>query len=475
MITKRGLAVASVTLAVAVAALAEIAGAQEPLPAPPGAKVIAITPRAGFFNEPSVAINWSNPEQIAAAFQSPAKVSYSQDGGSHWQLAAGTSPANYNVSGDVSLTYDIRGHAILCYIAFDKLGTPQYWAHNATRNGIFVRRSLDGGKTWEPNAVAVDEQPTHPDMPFEDKPYVVADNNSASPFAGNLYVGWTEFSLSKSIIRFSRSADGGTTWSAPFEISTHEGIPRDDNGAVEGFDAVAGPDGTLYAIWSDGDSIVMAVSRDGGVTFAPSRKILDTAASYFKVENVERSDGFPQIGIDPRTERLYVTWTDYSNGDVDAFCSTSRDRGTTWSTSARVNNDPVHNGADQFFQWLAVDPASGAAYVVFYDRRNDPDDRSAVVVLARSTDGGQTFANYAWTETPFDPGDQFLGDYTAIAAFNDRVYGAWAYKESVARSEARKRSEDERGAEPTRLTPRSRTMVVELGIADFRAAPSKQQ
>ena len=173
-------------------------------------------------------------------------------------------------------------------------------------------------------------------MPFEDKPYIVADNNSASPFAGNLYVGWTEFSLSKSVILFSRSSDGGVRGRLRFEISTHGGIPRDDNGAVEGFSGAAGSDGALYTIWSDGDSIVMAMSRDGGVTFGPSQKILDTAASYFKVEDVERSDGFPQIGIDPRTEQLYVTWTDYRNGDVDVFCSTSRDRGRTWSTRRRA-------------------------------------------------------------------------------------------------------------------------------------------
>ena len=25
----------------------------------------------------------------------------------------------------------------------------------------------------------------------------------------------------------------------------------------------------------------------------------------------------------------------------------------------RVNNDPIHDGKDQFFQWMAVDPKSG--------------------------------------------------------------------------------------------------------------------
>jgi BNR/Asp-box repeat len=468
LITERARRIAGVAFLFATVTGVPLARAQQGLPAPPGAKVITVSPRGGLFNEPSIAVNPKNPDQVAAAFQSSAKVSYSDDAGDHWQLAAGTSPANYAVSGDVSITYDILGHAILCYIAFDKLGTPRYWAHNATRNGVFVRRSLDGGKTWEANAAAVDEQPTREAMPFEDKPYLVADNNPDSPYAGNLYLGWTEFSLSKSIILFSRSTDGGITWSPPYEISTHEGVPRDDNGAVEGFDAVAGPDGTLYTVWADGDAIVMAVSRDGGLTFSPSRKIIDLPASYFKVEAVERSDGFPQIGIDPRTERLYVAWADYRNGDVDVFCATSRDRGRTWNPGVRVNDDPIHDGADQFFQWLAVDPSDGSVYTVFYDRRGDPDNRIAMITLARSSDGGQTFTNYAWTGTPFDPGDGFIGDYIGIAAFQGRVYGAWTYGEAPAPPARPRPAAGETRQRAIRTLRHPSFTIVDIGIADFR-------
>lgn len=59
-------------------------------------------------------------------------------------------PQNYRASGDVSTAsrHD-KGHAFIRYFAFDKPGTFN-WAHNASRNGIFVRRSLDWGKTWEP-------------------------------------------------------------------------------------------------------------------------------------------------------------------------------------------------------------------------------------------------------------------------------------------------------------------------------------
>ncbi len=124
----------------------------------------------GSYTEPSIAVNPQMPGQILTAFQAPASVAYSNDSGDTWQLAAGTAPQNYKVSGDVSVAYDILGHAILCYIAFDKLGTPEYWAHNATRNGVFIRRSLDGGRTWEANAAPLTKKQPVPKCPLKTSP-----------------------------------------------------------------------------------------------------------------------------------------------------------------------------------------------------------------------------------------------------------------------------------------------------------------
>ncbi len=75
--------------------------------------------------------------------------------GRSFAIATGTKPSDWRVLGDVSTTFDNQGRAFLCYLAFDRLGTTSYWAHNAGRNGIFVRRSLDGGKTWEKDAAAL--------------------------------------------------------------------------------------------------------------------------------------------------------------------------------------------------------------------------------------------------------------------------------------------------------------------------------
>jgi BNR repeat-like domain len=433
----------------AIPVLLSDSASSQSLPKAPKTEVITVTPKPGFFTEPSIGVNPANPLQVVAAFQDNAHIAYSVDGGRHWQLATGIEPPNYRVSGDVSVTFDNQGHAYICYIAFDKLGTFNYWGHNSSRNGIYVRRSLDGGVTWEARDIAATEQPDQATVPWEDKPYIVADMGRG-PHAGNLYIGWTRWTLSDSQILFVRSTDHGKTWSKPVEIDNVRGLPRDDNGAIEGFAGAVGPDSTLYAVWTDGNHVVFTTSRDGGATFSHTRNIIDTAPTMFTLQAVSRANGFAQIAIDPRGGakggRLYLTWSDYRNGDVDVFCSTSTNHGETWSPAVRVNDDSPHNGADQFFQWMAVDPADGAAYVVFYDRRGDPKNRQQIVALARSTDGGRTFQNYAWMDQPFDAQGVFMGDYNGIAALNGRVYGVWTQKPE---------------------NKSSRDTLIQIGVADF--------
>ena len=445
---------------------ASIVGAQE-LQKAPESQVFTLTPEPGYFTEPSVAVNPANPRQVVAVFQDNVHAAYSEDAGHSWALAKDVDPKNYRVSGDVSTVFDNQGHAFVCYIAFDKLGSFNYWAHGATRNGIFVRRSLDGGKTWEADHIPVAEQPSTPGIPFEDKPYIVVDN-SKSKFAGNLYIGWTRWRLTDSQMVLSRSTDDGKTWSAPIEIDAHPGLPRDDNGAAEGFDGAVGPDGTLYAIWSQDNDIMLTVSKDGGKTFSHARAIIHTAPIMFAIETLDRANGFPQIAIDPTSQRLFVTWSDYRNGDLDVFVSSSSDGGRHWSPATRVNNDPVHNGAEQFFQWLAVDPVDGSVNVVFYDRRKDPDNKKQIVVLARSTDTGRSFKNYAWTDEAFEAGGVFFGDYSGLSAYGGRVYGVWTEKPATPTASETKDQGQSQGSKETKPEPRG--TIVRVGAADFTAS-----
>ncbi len=428
-----------------------MANAQTLMPLAPNSTVFQLTP-GGHFSEPSVAVDPDEPAHVCVVYQTVASAAYSTDAGEHWNLAPGAAVHGYRVSGDVSVVYDNSGHAIMSCIAFDKLGTADYWGHGATRNGIFVKRSLDGGKIWDAGSIAVDSQATKPGIPFEDKPYIVADNTHG-PFEGYLYIGWTEWRLAESVILFSRSTDDGVTWSKPVDISDVHGLPRDDNGGVEGFDGTVSPDGVLHVVWTNGNEIVYKSSSDGGKTFTHEREIIATAPAFFKPSDVYRANGFPQIASDGNG-RLYITWSDYRNGDIDIFESNSSDEGKTWSSPVRVNDDQVHDGADQFFQWLAVDNQTGTVNVLFYDRRRDPFNIRASIVLARSTDGGTSFANYLMSDSSFIPTGAFIGDYTGLAAFGGRVYGAWT--EQVA---SKTKTEGK--------SKRNHDTVVKVGVADF--------
>ena len=202
----------------------------------------------------------------------------------------------------------------------------------------------------------------------------------------------------------------------------------------------------------------------------------------FATQTLERANGFPQIAIDPNSKRLYVTWSDYRNGDLDVFIAASDSGGKHWSAPVRVNNDPVHNGAEQFFQCLAVDPADGSIDVIFYDRRGDPQNRKQIVVLARSTDGGRSFSNYAWTDNPFEASGVFFGDYSGIAAYGGRVYGIWTEKPATApeakdpdandKPEVKDKADEDKNAKDAKPQPRG--TIVKIGTADFsRPGPSK--
>ena len=163
-----------------------------------------------------------------------------------------------------------------------------------------------------------------------------------------------------------------------------------------------------------------------------------------------------------------------------------------------MNNDAPHNGRDQFFQWLAVDPVDGSENVIFCDRRADPDNRSYYMTLARSTDGGRTFQNYAWSTQPSDPKDVFTGDYMGIAAYGRKVWGIWARtataEEQAAESvvpvsnaidpsedTAKPTAEKSGGESPTVTGPEKspdkkskKGLFVEVGLANFSAGPSPQ-
>lgn len=409
--------------------LPAFAQAQPALPRAPGAHVVTITPPGATGSEPCIAVDPNDPDRVLAG-AGGGWFAYSRDGA---RTFTPVQPAGENgrSGGDCSLAFDDQGQAFLSFLWIERNGLPGYWGHGPGANGVFVRRSPDGGKTWD--AQETSERSWKGDerqIWLEDMPRIWSDTQPDSPYKGNLYTAWIEWQLTQSVVLFSRSTDHGKTWSTPIQISTRPGWPRDDNGAVVGIIGTVAPDGTQYVVWNQGLNVTLAVSHDGGKTFESSRPIFDVGPPYFggavSIPGLSRAMGFPQVGVDNQNGTLYVTWSDFRNGDVDVFIRRSEDHGKTWTPLMRVNDDPVHDGGDQFLQWMAVDPVDGSVYVQFYDRRQNPGHLDTRVTLARSVDGGRTFKNYAWTEEPFSGQNMFLGDYVWMTAYNGKVYGVWA-------------------------------------------------
>src|SRR5262245_30440186 len=99
-------------------------------------------------------------------------------------------------------------------LAVDHTTATFYYAEIATIGGnpaIGVARSTDDCQTF---GAPVDASPVASGLAgttLNDKPWVAVDNTGGSN-DGNIYVCWTRFFTGGSELRFSRSADGGTTY-----------------------------------------------------------------------------------------------------------------------------------------------------------------------------------------------------------------------------------------------------------------------
>ena len=377
---------------------------------------------AGYHAETSIAVSPTRPATVVASYEMPATVARSEDAGAHWSTAPLPGVEEFQLSGDPSVLFDADGHVYALYIAFDRPDDYDTLARAAHRNGVFVNRSDDGGATWQRRATPVIYHREELGIPFEDKPMMAVDRSDEPSRRGNLYVAWTEFRQEESVILFSRSTDGGASFSAPVEVSDRAGSPKDSTGANEGTDVAVAPDGAVYVVWSDSAGIRLDRSTDGGRTFGEDQLVARATDIIFGVPSVLRANGFPSLEIDPRSGRAYVAWVDRRLGVATPFIVSSSDGGASWSEPLAVASPTAADSVNRFFAWLSVDPVTGTVALSYYRER----DAGAIEYeLAYSTDDGRHFTQRTWSNRPFAPLGVFLGDYTGVAAYDGVAYGAW--------------------------------------------------
>ena len=297
--------------------------------------------------------------------------------------------------------------------------------------GIFVYRSNDGGKHWTLPAGGPAEANTQ--LGFTDKEYIASDSFPRSAHAGTVYMTWDEdmyngcpqnFSSNFSTrnIEFSRSTDGGTTWSAPAVLGT---------GCLVASVPAVSPDGSLHVVWNDcnnATSEVVRTSTDGGATFGAvvTAGVVNVCSNPLPNEAFRVNAQFPSIGTDPtNASRVYVAWQScLPSGASDILLAHSTDGGKSWSSPVTVNDDQSVANRDEFFPQLTVDD-KGDVLVMFGDTRSSIMNADGHylydIYLGESVDVGQhLLTNIRVTTQSLDPDVygptyEFIGDYFGIA------------------------------------------------------------
>ena len=407
-------------------------------------------------NETSIAANRYNALQVVGGMNDYSVLAsgfggngvvYSNDGGltfTHLNPVPGGGvalmPGWSNAGGDPAIDFDSGNRAFYTHLGIGTGG-----ANNFQRNnGVFCASSNTGGATWNPTvAVAANTFVVGgPNIQFEDKPYVAADDHLTSPFQDRLYVTWTRFypgvhpngANGGGDIMCARSADNGATW-ASVRLTTLANEPSNTGTGTIGSSFVqfsepaAGPDGRVNVVYWFGGRLNHQSSTDGGVTWSAANQPFGAAFNVASVASPLPNETFrnppvPNIECDPtRPSNVYVVGVDDDDTPAAAdganvFFTRSVDGGLTWAARVKLNDDNLTR--NQAFAWMAVND-QGDIGVIWYDTRNDGLNHLLDVYGTISKDGGLTWGpNFRVTDTNFEPntgqfgGNTFFGDYNGM-------------------------------------------------------------
>lgn len=285
---------------------------------------------------------------------------------------------------------------------------------------------------------------------FTDKPWMEVDLNApvASPCSGNVYFADTNFhgARGSSPVVFSRSTDGGVTWSSPRTISTGGAQGASHN---QGADIAVAPNGTVYVAFESFsqqglDTINLVKSTDCGSHWTQP-VIVNTINAPQAPGVAFRTPTFAFVATDTTNSNLvYVAYQSFA-GDYDIYAQRSTNSGASFGSAVQVNDDP--GARDQIFPTIEV--SNHALHVAWYDFRNSttPANEALDVYYACTNCNGASWPTFdaptRVTNVSHNPECRmfgggtvaFHGDYNELDAFwngtNNIVHVAWADNRDV--------------------------------------------
>jgi len=230
--------------------------------------------------------------------------------------------------------------------------------------GVLVSRSLDG-LNWSEPIVAASSSSTNGH-------WLACDNSAASPYYGNCYDAFLDFSsATASVNTLVASNDGGLTWGPPVSspdqtagLVTSMAIQPNGNVVVLGRNG--GPNGDQeYAIRSvDGGNTLEATADIATIFFIfPFMRADPSLTSGVDAEGtiyvVFPDCRFRSNCSDPLAASICRFVTDNSSCTTNDLLLTKSTDGVIWSAPQRIPIDPINGSVDHIIAGLGVlsDPA----------------------------------------------------------------------------------------------------------------------
>jgi predicted neuraminidase len=309
------------------------------------------------------------------------------------------------------LTYN-SGDSKWPAVAVDSVGNLHLvWCDSTPSNyEIYYRKSTDGGTTW---TSAQRLTWTSGNSIF---PAIAVDSSD------NLHVVWCDSTPSNYEIYYKKSTDGGITWTSAKRLTWSSG--------VSWYPAIAvGSSGHLYMVWQDdtpgNEEIYYSKSVDGGATWSSAQRLTWTAlfsgvpaiivdsSGYLHIVWYDSTPGnneiyykkstngganwtsaqrltyalggsmWPAIAVDS-SGPLHLVWADNKLGDFDIYYRKTLDGGDTWTSAQRL----TWNSGASWYPAIAV-ISTGHLHVVWED--NMPGNFE--IYYKKSTDGGSTWSS----------------------------------------------------------------------------------
>ena len=403
--------------------------------------------------EPQVAVNPLNPDEITGASQQDrwpdggarGLTSWiSNSGGASWAKLADArwsgcqgGPTRFGRVTDPWVSYDKAGNLYFIGQPIDSAAL----AISAVSVTTFNRST----GTWRAPQLLIEDSGER--FFSNDKVSITGDPTRA----GYAYATWIRFAhptggnnaenadfhsfAFRGYPMFSRTTDGGATWSAAEPL-------RNTNTYLQGNQIAVGPDGTLYDVAANlfrgavanEQAVYMGVMRsnDAGRHWSsPSNLAPIRTTQLFVADDgfpIRAGDYLPDIAIDPDGGAIYVTWADGLGTPYNRIVmAKSTDGGHHWSGPTAVSTG---GPTTQAYNHAVEVTQNGTLVLTYYDDRNNflgDGVATTDVWLRHSHDGGATWEPEQHLHGPFDhylapvsffaPGDPrglFLGDYAGL-------------------------------------------------------------